>query len=64
MTTNTYVLDNEVSQTLTDAMTTENVTYQLVPPQIHRDNLVEYAIQNVKNYFKDGLATMEPDFLL
>ena len=42
---NTYVLDNEISSTLIEAMTKENISYQLVPPHIHRANLAERAIQ-------------------
>ena len=61
---NTYVLDNEVSSTLIDAMAKENISYQLVPPHIHRTNLAERAIQTYKNNFKAGLATLDPDFPL
>ena len=61
---NTYVLDNEVSSTLIEAMTKENISYQLVPPHIHRANLAERAIQTYKNHFKAGLATLDPDFPL
>ena len=44
---NTYVLDNEVSQTQIDVMTIENITYQLVPPHIHRANFAERVIHTV-----------------
>jgi hypothetical protein len=59
---NTYVLDNEVSNELTTAMTKSSVNYQLVPPHIHRANLAERAIQTFKNHFKATLATVDPDF--
>ena len=45
-------------------MEKENITYQLVPPQIHRPNLAERAIQTFKNHLKAGLATVDPDFPL
>ena len=61
---NTYVLDNEVSDLLITAMHKENITFQLVPPHIHRANLAERAIQTYKNHFKAGLATVDPDFPL
>ena len=60
----TYVLDNEASYHLKDAMTSKKITYQLVPPHNHRTNLAERAIQTFKNHFKAGLATVDPDFPL
>ena len=61
---NTYILDNEVSRLLLDAMEKEKIKYQMVPPHIHRANLAERAIQTFKNHFKAGLATLDPDFPL
>ena len=60
----TYVLDNEVSNHLKDAMTDLKITYQLVPPHNHRTNLAERAIQTFKNHFKVGLAAVDRDFPL
>ena len=40
----TYVLDNEASNHLKDAMTDKKLTYQLVPPHNNRTNLAERAI--------------------
>ena len=61
---NTYILDNEVLTLLISAMETENITYQLVPPHIHKSNLAEIAIKTFKNHFKADLATLDPDFSL
>ena len=41
----TWVLDNETSNLLTDTIKDNDTTYQLVPPHIHRANLAERAIQ-------------------
>ena len=57
---NTYVLDNGVSQTLTDAMTTKNISYQLVSSYIHHANLAERAIQTIKNHIKAKIVTINP----
>lgn len=45
-------------------MTKKRINFQLVPPRIHRANLVERVIQTYKNHFKAGLATVYPDFPL
>ena len=42
---NTYVMDNEISSDLKDALQVNQTTYQLVPPYSHRRNLTERAIQ-------------------
>ena len=59
-----YVLDNEKSSTLIQAFNKNGVTYQLVPPNNHRSNMAERAIQTFKHHFKSGLATCDPDFPL
>ena len=61
---NTYVMDNEISAEMLNAMQENKVDYQLVPPHTHRRNLAERAIQTYKNHFKAGLATADPDFPL
>ena len=61
---NIYVLDNEKSKMLTDAFLDKGVKYQLVPPNNHRTNLAERAIQTFKSHFKAGLATCDPNYPL
>ena len=61
---NTYVMDNEISHEFTTALTSNNTTYQLVPPHTHRRNLAERGIQTYKNHFKAGLASVDPNFPL
>ena len=46
-----YILDNEISQKFKNALKAEQITYQLVPPHIHRRNAAERAIQSFKNHF-------------
>ena len=58
----TYVMDNECSNDLKQALQKEKLDLQLVPPHIHRANKAERAIQTFKNHLKAGLATLNPDF--
>ena len=60
----TYIMDNEISKELKNAMAKEEVKYQLVPPHCHRTNLAERAIQTFKQHFKAGLASTDPNFPL
>ena len=58
----TWILDNEASQLIKDAMTDTNVNFQLIPPHVKRANIAERAIQTFKNHFKSILASINPDF--
>jgi hypothetical protein len=58
---NLHILDNEAS----DAFKTEikkNCNLQLVPPDTHRRNLAERAIQTFKSHFISILAGVDPSF--
>ena len=55
-------MDNEASADLKQAMLSKSISYQLVPPHIHRTNLAERAIQTFKNHFKAGFASVDPKF--
>ncbi len=57
----TLILDNEVSAELKEAIK-KNCTIQLVPPDNHRRNLAERAIQTFKNHFKAILAGVNDSF--
>ncbi len=57
----THLLDNEVSAEL-KAEIIKNCTIQLVPPDNHRRNLAERAIQAFKNHFKAILAGVDNSF--
>jgi hypothetical protein len=47
----TYILDNKASEQFKREIE-KNCTIQLVPPDNHRQNLAEQAIQTFKNHFK------------
>ena len=55
-------MDNEASTDLKSAMTKYKLTYQLVPPSMHRRNAAEKAIRTYKNHFITGLTLLDPDF--
>ena len=61
---NTYVVDNEASLDLKNAMNKEKIEFQLVPPNNHRANQAERAIQTFKNHFVAILSSVDPDFPL
>jgi len=57
-----YILDNEMSATLKKAFVKNGVTYQAVPPHMHRANAAERCIQTFKDHLLSGLATCDPEF--
>ena len=59
-----FIMDNEASANLKSTMSLAKYTYQLVPPENHRVNAAERAIQTWKNHFIAGLATLPTDFPL
>ena len=59
-----YTIGNEASRHLKQTINEQHITYQLVPPQNHRANLAERAIQTFKSHFKAGFSSVDPDFLV
>ena len=59
-----HILDNECSEELHKSFKKYQVTIQLVPPHVHRQNSAERAIQTWKNHFLAGTATLDPNFLI
>ena len=60
------VLDNEASKQYKQAIKESNMDYQLVPPDDHRRNIAEKAIQTWKDHFisaSSGTATSFPSHL-
>jgi hypothetical protein len=57
-------LDNGISQSLKQFMTSEGIDYQLVPPGVHRRNAAEQAIRMFKNHFIAGLCSTDKHFPL
>ena len=62
LSTNTWILDNETSSVLQNAMNKHDTAFQLVPPHNHRANSAERAIQTFKNHFITGLCSLDPNF--
>jgi hypothetical protein len=57
----THIMDNKVSEEYKKEIQ-NNCTIQLVPPDNHRCNLTEQAIQTFKNHFKAILAGVDNTF--
>ena len=55
-------MDNECSDDLKVALNKAELTYQIVPPHIHRADKAERAIKTLNGYLKVGLATIDHDF--
>ena len=55
-------LDNEASTALKSRLHNHGISYQLVPPHIHRRNAAERAIRTFKNHFLAGLSSTDPTF--
>ena len=50
------ILENEISEEYKDKIQHRGMTYQLVPPDDHRRNLAERAIETWKNHFVSVLS--------
>ena len=59
---NVYILDNEFSLEMKQAMKKYTLQYQLVPLHQHCRNAAEHAIQKFKNHFLAGLSSTNPNF--
>ena len=49
--TKAFIMDNECSSEMKNALKKYNLEYQLVPPEIHHRNAAERAIRTFKNHF-------------
>jgi hypothetical protein len=58
------MMDNECSKALQQAMTNQDVTFQIAPPHMHRRNAAERAIRTFKNHLIAGLSSLDPNFPL
>ena len=59
---NWHVLDNEVPKELKEAIPENKCTLELTPPDMHRWNITERAIQTAKNHIISCLAGLPDDF--
>ena len=57
-----YIIDNEASKDLKASLAKNDISYQLVPPHVHRRNAAERAIRTFKNHLLANLAGADPDF--
>jgi hypothetical protein len=58
----THWLDNEASDALKQFNNQEQVSFQLVPPHMHRHNAAKRAIRTWKNHFVAGLCSTNTKF--
>ena len=56
------ILDNECPEGLKNYFRTNNIQFQLVPPNLHRNNLAEKAIGTFNDHLIAGLSSADPDF--
>ena len=57
------ILDNEVSKEFKKTIMKDwGATYQLVPPNVHRQNIAKIAIITLKAHFIAILVGVDPDF--
>lgn len=57
-----YVMDNECSSELQQALKEETCDFQLVPPHVHRRNAAERAISTFKDHLLSMLSSVNPEF--
>ena len=57
-----HILDNEISQEFKNAIKTNQMKFQLVPPNDHRRNIAEKAIQVFKDHFISVLCGTDVTF--
>ena len=57
-----HILDNEISAEFKKAIETNGMKYQLVPPNNHRRNVAEKAIQIFKDHLISVLCGTAEDF--
>ena len=61
---NWYVMDNEALVDLKQAICENGCTVEMTPPDIHRRNIAERAMQAFKNFIIAILAGLDGSFLI
>ncbi len=59
---NATLMDNEVSDAFQHAITSNNCSFQLVPPHVHRQNTTKRTIWTFKDHFLAILVGIAPTF--
>ena len=54
--TKVYIMDNEYSSDLKEAMKKYEIDFQLAPPHMHRQDSAQRAIRTCKNHFTSGFS--------
>eukprot|EP00957_Ditylum_brightwellii_P051182 3879973-Ditylum_brightwellii.AAC.1 len=57
-----HKLDNETSRDLMEWIDDQQTEIQFTPPEMHQTNAAEKAVQNWKNHFLTGLASLPDEF--
>ena len=57
-----HILYNEASANLKETIQVHGMSYELVPPSNHRNNIAEWAIQTANNHFVEVLCGAHNDF--
>jgi hypothetical protein len=60
----THRLDNKASKAYKQCICQNSMMHELVPPDNHRSNLAEWAIQTFKHHFISILSGVDDKFLL
>ena len=55
-------MDNEAPKCVTNYLVDSKISYQLVPPHVHRRNAAERAINTWKDHLISSLCTTDPSF--
>ena len=64
LTPHVQMINNECPSGLKQVMRNTSITYQLVPPHLHRTNATERAIATYKDHLIVGLSRCDPSFPL
>ena len=59
-----HILDNKISKEYKKAIKRNNMTYQLVPPDVHRQNIAKKAISIFKDHLIVNLCSVHESFPL
>ena len=55
-------MENETSKDVEDFIASQNTQQQYTPPDSHRTNPAEIALQTYKSYVKSTMASLPPTF--
>ena len=56
------IIDNKSPNALNRYLITNKMTFQLVPPHLHRTNKAENAVGSFKDHLIAGISSVNPSF--